>query len=93
MLSQNGGISPWPQPGGSRRPRQAQPLTVKWAMAGLFLSFAAAAYAVAVFLATRFIVGRAFPRHARPWMWIPVAAVLTVIPSAARKRLVQASPH
>jgi hypothetical protein len=49
-------------------------------MAGLFLSFAAAAYAVAVFLATRFIVGRAFPRRARPWVWMPVAAVLTVLP-------------
>ena len=49
-------------------------------MAGLFLSFAAAAYAVAVFMATRFIVGRAFPRSVRPWVWVPVAAVLTVLP-------------
>jgi hypothetical protein len=49
-------------------------------MAGLFLSFAAAAYAVAVFLATRFLVGQAFPRRVRPWVWMPVAAVLTVLP-------------
>ena len=49
-------------------------------MAGLFLSFAAAAYAVAVFMATRFIVGRAFPPSVRPWVWAPVAVVLTVLP-------------
>jgi hypothetical protein len=49
-------------------------------MAGLFLSFAAAAYAVAVFMATRFIVGRAFPPSVRRWVWAPVAVVLTVLP-------------
>jgi hypothetical protein len=49
-------------------------------MAELFLLFAAAAFAVAVLLATWFIVSRVFPQRARPWAWVPVAAALTVLP-------------
>jgi hypothetical protein len=49
-------------------------------LAGLLLVFAAAGFAVAVFLATRLIVGHLFPPRVRPWVWVPVAAVLTVLP-------------
>jgi hypothetical protein len=49
-------------------------------MAELFLSVAAAAYAVAVFMASRFIVGRAFAPRVRPWVYLPVAAAVTVLP-------------
>lgn len=50
------------------------------ALAGLFLVFAAAAFAVAVVLATRLLVARVFPPRVRPWAWLPVAAVLCVLP-------------
>ena len=49
-------------------------------MAEAFLFFAAAAYAVTVIMATRFIVVRSFPRNVRPWLWVPVAAALAVLP-------------
>jgi len=49
-------------------------------MAEFFLTFAAAAYAVAVFMATRCIVGGVFPQRARRWAWVPVGGALAVLP-------------
>lgn len=49
-------------------------------MAGLFLWFAAGAYAVAVYMATRFVVRRLLAQRLRRWAWLPVAAVLSILP-------------
>jgi hypothetical protein len=50
-------------------------------MDGLFLLFAAFGFALAVVLGTRLIV-RLLPRSVRSWAWLPVAALLLVVPFA-----------
>ena len=49
-------------------------------MAGFIRVFAALAYLVAVALITRLIVTHGLPRVVRRWAWLPIAAIVAVLP-------------